>query len=213
MSKLYVIGDSFATNYNVDSKCWPELLAEQLDMTLENRAYPAVCNTYIYEQTVSIKPKPTDIIIVGWTHPTRKSFEFNPSNSTHMNLEQQKIMRYSKFFRSNRGSYTTINKLKKGMYQVSNGVQFFDRYFKDYHSEYENRLIFQAYRDSITLKYPQAVHYYFSEESVDSQPGFYILDYVLEHKLYISQEDYHLSSVGHEKIAIEMFKKLNIQYA
>ena len=70
MSKLYVIGDSFATNYNVDSKCWPELLAEQLDMTLENRAYPAVCNTYIYEQTVSIKPKPTDIIIFGWTHPT-----------------------------------------------------------------------------------------------------------------------------------------------
>ena len=212
MSKLYVIGDSFATNYNIDSKCWPELLAERLDMPLVNKSYPAVCNTYIYEQTMTIKPKPTDIIIVGWTHPARKSFEFNPSNPVHMNLEADEIMRYSKFFRS-KGSSTPIGKLKKGMYQVSKGIQYFDRYFKDYHSEYENRLNFQAYRDSITLKYPQAVHYYFSEESVDSDTGFYILDYTLKNKLYLSETDYHPSPEGHEKIAIEMYKKLNIQYA
>ena len=79
--------------------------------------------------------------------------------------------------------------------------QFYDKWFEDYYSEYEQNVNFQSYYDSVKLTAPCSyVPVYFSKQSVEKisiDPTLFYLDFVIDNECNISDDDYHLNEIGH----------------
>ena len=83
MLKILIIGDSFAADWSVkynDYKGWPELLAEQYEVT--NIAQAGVCEYKIYKQLLSVKNlNDYDWVIVSHTGSFRVNTLKHPIHS------------------------------------------------------------------------------------------------------------------------------------
>jgi hypothetical protein len=81
-------------------------------------------------------------------------------------------------------------------------VEFYDSWFNNYYSEYEQRCNFEAYMDSVVLKVPcQYLPFYFSKESVDQivrQNDNFMLEFIVENKVALSKTDQHMNATGHQ---------------
>ena len=81
---IYTFGDSYTWGWNffVDadlkdkrqSLTWPSVLANKLNQPLTDLSYPASSNWKIARQLQSLPLTKDDIVLIGWTAPTR--FEF-----------------------------------------------------------------------------------------------------------------------------------------
>lgn len=81
---IYTFGDSYTWGWNFfvhselkekrQSLTWPSIVANKLNKPLTDLSYPASSNWKIARQLQSIPLTKDDIVLIGWTSPTR--FEF-----------------------------------------------------------------------------------------------------------------------------------------
>jgi lysophospholipase L1-like esterase len=220
---LWIFGDSNGTGYNLapGEMYWGDVLSQSLKFDLIiNLARPAVDNFFIYQAILQECQKiaKDDVVIVGWSHPNRKTFLLDRNSNDHLNLIPNSFVyeshgrEFFKFDGTARGNaISTALKLSPR----DSGFEFFDNWFKHYYNEFEQKTQFQSFIDSINLRLPNTIHFFFSKESVtdiqisDPDP-FCVLDFAMENKLYISKDDYHLNVQGHKQLANAMLNKINL---
>lgn len=204
---LWIFGDSLSYPTNINLKqSWPSLLASKLNCDLQNFAVPGADNFYIYHcyKSALNKIKSTDIVIIGWSHPSRKSFELNRSNLNHMAQLDCSLV-YSnndrEFIRSNNPGSDTILKWST-LSPSKKGNKFYDTWFDDYYSDYEQRCHLESYQHSAEKTCPATLlTFYFSHESIAnlSLNGFgTMLEFIKENNFALSGNDAHLNIDGHK---------------
>lgn len=218
--KLWIFGHSACLPYDIDPESgWPELLRQQFDCEYENFAAEGADNLYIYHTIVQNYRDidPGDIVIVGWSHPNRKSFVLDRQCAAHQSALENPVLVFSsqpEFFRSQ--SIISDNQTKWSLMKPKQkGYPFFDTWYDNYFNDYECRLNFQSYQHSakLLLSKTLTLSFYFSQESVDTvMPcDFYWLDFIIEQKVAISSENMHPNAQGHAMIADLFFKQLSLQ--
>ena len=108
MTNLWVFGHSLCLPFNLSklSTGWAEQLAEKNNLVLLNYAQPGADNFFIYSSFLNNRSniKHDDIVIIGWSHYSRKSFVLDRSNKNQTNLLDSSLLYNSngiEFIRSN----------------------------------------------------------------------------------------------------------------
>ena len=210
MAKLWVFGDSHATAWGLpdDSLSWPHLLSDRLGLELEDHARVSADNGLIYCAIMHAADQidhHRDRVIIAWSHPNRISFEFDPHNPRHQAAADQSLI-YDiadrRFFRSNGPKRMIGFQTMRKLAPCDSGIEFYDRWYRDYFSEYQQRLSFQAYHDSVNMRLPHSIKFYFSRNSIenirvnDTEPRC-MLDFVIDNQLYLDPEDLHPNAQAH----------------
>ena len=206
--KLWVFGDSNSLPFNLEDsgQGWPALLSQRLGADLQLNAWPAVDNFFIYQAIRNrwSKISPTDRVVVGWSHTSRKMFRYDGKNPQHKNAKNHAIYYEddSRGYMRSRGPSTDTLEKYRNLAPRDSGVDFFDAWFRDYYNEYEHQINLQSYIDSVNIRLPQTVNFFFSRASTagmdlgDPNP-LCMLDFILDNRYYISEEDCHANATGH----------------
>lgn len=121
-SKLLIAGDSFAADWLLDIQGWPNLLANDYDVT---NIAQAGCSEYkIYKQLCSVNLSKFDHIIVSHTSPYRIYVKENP---VHIN---NPVHRNSCFI------YSDVKE-----HELSCVTEFFEKYFDIEYAEHIHNLL------------------------------------------------------------------------
>ena len=223
MKNIWVFGHSICLPFNLKNKKlgWDNIISNKLNIPVKNYAGESSDNFFIYSTICDhIKSfKKNDIIIVGWSHPSRKTFIYDNSN-----YKQKKALDNSLLLKTKHNTYIRSGSPKKAesfhkwfsMKPRSKGIEYYDNWFKDYYNIQEQRINFQSYLYATThlLKNNFYFPFYFSKESVididishKNNIGF-ILDFIKKNKVYISENDAHLNENGHTLWANKILKKI-----
>ena len=218
--KLWVFGDSNSLPFNLEhsGQGWPALLAQRLDADLQLNAWPAVDNFFIYQSIRNHwhEISPNDHVVVGWSHTSRKMFRYDKENPRHENAKNYAIY-YEDSGRSyvrSRGPSTDTLEKYRNLSPRDSGVEFFDTWFRDYYNEYEHQINLQSYVDSVNIRLPQTVNFFFSRASTagmdlgDPNP-LCMLDFVLDNRYYISEQDCHSNAQGHREWADLLYQRIS----
>lgn len=219
INKIWVFGHSFCLPFNLEDNdnSWVGKLANRLGLSFENFSEPGADNLFIYHayRTILKRIRSEDIVIIGWSHPSRKSFVLDQENPRHTEVSQKGLLYECgshKFFRSNNptsyGSNNWLNfKPKK------KGLLFYDDWFNNYYSEYEQKLNFQSYIDSVVQTCPGIyLPFYFNQESVsginthDTDPKF-MVEFIKENNIKLNKTDMHMNNKGHDLWSEVMHQK------
>ncbi len=217
--KLWIFGHSMCLPFDMPDETlgWPHLLSKKLGIKYTNLAQNASDNFFIYSCYNYHKNQiqPDDIVVIGWSHPSRKTFVLDRSNPTHHeNLHKGLIYRVGdvELIRSLNPVQDSMAKWLN-MIPRNRGNKFYDTWFTDYYSEFEQSTNFRAYLDSVRLTCAGLyVPFYFNRESVkdlDVQGAGYYLDFTLENKVYISEQNVHLNELGHRQWSEVLLKYIN----
>lgn len=204
---IWIFGHSLCLPFDLEDsrQGWPHRLGQALAATVQNHAEPAADNFYIYSSYQEALPQiaPQDLVIVGWSHPSRKSFVLDTTNTKQLQAaERGMIYRVGsrQLFRSQNALQASVNDWSN-LRPKSQGNEFFDTWFDSYYSDFEQRTNFRAYRHSLAQTCPaRLIEFYFSQESVapDQVTGAgFALDWIIEHQAYISPNNCHFSALGH----------------
>lgn len=95
---LYCFGDSFTYGYNFDrvereQLVWPYLLSQKLNTKYKNLSIPGCSNWSIARRLMSLNIKPTDTVVIGWTHASRIEFGVNKKYLKTKNIYQENSKR------------------------------------------------------------------------------------------------------------------------
>lgn len=204
--KLWVFGPSMCRAHNVEEEQgWPFLLSAKLGTTYENFAEVAADNFFIYSCYLECKKyiEPNDVVVIGWSHPSRKSFVYDESNPLHHSVLDKSLVYVQpkrKFIRSLNPINDTLLKWSN-FFPTAKGNKFYDTWFENYYSEYEQECSLQSYYDSVKLTcVGQYVPFFFNKESVaniDVVGAGFMLDFISENQVAISDNDMHLNVNGH----------------
>jgi hypothetical protein len=219
--KIWIFGDSLCLPYQLNKHAigWPEIIAEELCGELKNFAVPAADNFYIYQCYLSNQAsiQPEDVVIVGWSHPSRKSFVYDPHNPNHAQCLSSSFMwniNDIAIIRSRNPLNDTIDKWSDFRPQNTSN-HFYDIWFRDYYSLVEQKTslcgYFHAIKSTCRGTY---VPFFFSHDSVhglDLQGAGHTLDFILENKCFISDQDAHFNSHGHTLWAQHLLNYLKLQ--
>jgi hypothetical protein len=219
--KIWVFGDSLCLPYKLSKNAlsWPEILAQELCGELKNFAVPAADNFYIYQCYLSNKAfiEPEDVVIVGWSHPSRKSFVYDPDNPNHEQSLARSFMwniNAVKIIRSRNPPNDTVDKWCNFRPQYTSN-HFYDVWFRDYYSLIEQKTTLYGYFHAVKGTCPGThVPFFFSHDSVhdlDLEGAGYTLDFLLENKCFISDKDAHFSPHGHILWAQHLLDYLKLQ--
>jgi hypothetical protein len=205
--KLWIFGHSVCLPYNLEplQAGWPQLLGIELGYKVFNFAQPAADNFYIYASYQQNKHliQPQDKVVVGWSHPSRKSFVLDRKNPNHKSVLDKSLiypLQKCELIRSNNSKPPAFGHWSQ-LSPANTGKQFYDTWFMDYYSKYEQMLNLQSYYDSV--KYTcagQYIPFFFSKESVKdlNMTGVgYILEFIRDNQVAISDTNMHLSAQGH----------------
>lgn len=209
MSKLWVFGHSFCLPFNLpnENHCWVDILANNLAISYVNLAQPGADNLFIYHtyrETLSTIGN-DDIVIIGWSHPCRKTFILDRDNPSHTSICDQGLLYKTntyEFFRSNNPTNKNLNNWLN-FKPRDQGTEYYDVWFKNYYNIHEQRLNFQSYLDSVQLTCPcKYVPFFFSRESVDgiNMPlthAGYMTEFIVDQKLTLNTHDTHINEQGH----------------
>jgi hypothetical protein len=205
--RLWVFGDSLSLPYHLDSESfgWPSIVATNLNCEITNFAKPAADNFYIYSsyQYALSNIRPNDIVVIGWSHPSRKSFVFDETNLMHTSLLEDSYVYETdiKFIRSKNPLTDAVSKWAK-LSPVAMNKPFYDKWFRDYYSVAEQQTNLIAYYSSVAATCPgQYIPFFFSKESINgldvvSQAGT-MLEFVISNDCCISEQDAHPNATGH----------------
>ena len=83
---IWIFGDSHSTAHKINvNQSWPFLLGVYYNAPVKNFARSAVDNFYIYKSIIQNLDtiQKNDKVIIGWSHPTRKTFVYNNYNEKH----------------------------------------------------------------------------------------------------------------------------------
>ena len=221
-NKLWIFGSSLCLPYGLDdSKAgWDTHLAEKLNATPVNFARAGADNLFIFASILdNLKDiSDNDTVIVGWSHPSRKTFVIEHEISPELS-EQSEYFEASgkKFFRNKGRTNNDFNSTFKKLFSMkpkNSGIEFFDRWFSDYYNEHEQKLNFQSYLLSIDKLLANFVYvpFYFTKNSVDgifkAPEHLCQIDFVYAHKLQINGLDAHMNKEGHKLWAEKMYKEI-----
>ena len=217
-NKLWVFGTSHCLAHNIIGDSWADIVSQQLNFELVNLAQPATDNFFIYhcylENLSNINKD--DIVIVGWSHYSRKSFVLDKTNIKQQQVLADSIIYKTKHLELIRGISPpgSINKFLK-LQPKNLGREYYDVWFDNYYSEHEQKCNQQSYMDSVELTCPaKYVPFFFSKESTDNlrlpNHAGYIVDFIAENNVMISSNDGHLNHHGHELWAKHIFKYIDI---
>lgn len=205
-TKLWIFGPSMCQAHGVSEEhAWPNLLADKLNAECKNHAENAADNFFIYSCYAENKKyiNSNDIVIIGWAHPSRKSFVFDETNPFHREVLDKSLVYTQlkhKFMRSSNPVNDSFAKWTE-VFSKSKGNKFYDNWFNNYYSEYEQNINWQSYQDSVRLTVPcRYIPFYFSKESVShisTESTLFYLEFALENKCNISKNDYHFNEHGH----------------
>jgi hypothetical protein len=205
--RLWIFGDSLSLPYHLEqeSSGWPAIVANTLDCEIVNFAKPAADNFYIYSSYQHALPNinNNDIVVVGWSHPSRKSFVFDETNPLHIiALNDSYVYETNiKFIRSKNHLNDTTSKWEK-LSPVAMNKPFYDKWFLDYYSVAEQQTNLFAYYTSVSATCPgQYIPFFFSKESiigldVMNHAGT-MLEFILSNNCCISLHDAHPNAHGH----------------
>lgn len=203
--KLWIFGHSACQPYMLgdDSRFWGRQLAKRLTCDqIINRAQAASDNLYIYHTILQEHRaiSQDDFVVVGWSHPSRKTFVMEKKLSADLENHCMIYPGRPAFFRS---AYRGNNNQQKWavMTPSNKGVAFFDQWFETYFSRTEADINFQAYIDSARgLIAGRYLPFYFSQESISNLlvSGFCWLDWIIENRCWMSESDLHPDMTGHD---------------
>ena len=213
--RLWIFGQSMSLPYLVqEHESWPALMASQLGCKYTNFAKAAADNFFIYHSFLENYKKiaSDDLTIIGWSHPSRKSFVFDPENPIHVSVAK-KGLTYQTETKTLFRSFNPVASRWQSMKPKHRNVEFYDQWFNNYYSDYEQRCNFQSYLDSVLLRVPsQYLPFYFSQESVnqiDQQNDNFMLEFIIKNQVSISKTDQHLNVVGHQLWANYLLTQIN----
>ena len=213
--RLWIFGQSMSLPHLVqEQQSWPAIVAKQLRCNYTNFAQHAADNFFIYHSFLENYKKiaKDDLIIIGWSHPSRKSFVFDPENPIHI-LAATKGLTYQTETKTLFRSFNPVASRWQSMKPKNRNVEFYDQWFNNYYSDYEQRCNFQSYLDSVSLKAPsQYLSFYFSQESVnqiDRQNDNFMLEFIIKNQVLISNTNQHLNVVGHQLWANYLLTQIN----
>lgn len=217
---VWVYGDSNSLGFNLDpgQLAWPDIVAKHMHVALVNRAKPGVDNFFIYQSWLSDLDSmaPDDWVIMGWSHYSRKMFLCQKNNPAQQNVMCHSIQHvdHGMTFMRSRGPATDEPAKYLDLAPKDTGLEYFDHWFRNYYHAYEHQINLQSYIDSVEMRSPQLVQFYFSRASLqnlrtsDRQP-LCMLDFLLDNKLNISDSDCHASVQGHAAWARSILERIN----
>jgi hypothetical protein len=219
--KIWIFGDSLCLPYNLGTKAtgWPEIIAQDLCGELKNFAVPAADNFYIYQCYLSNQAsiQSEDVVIVGWSHPSRKSFVYDPGNPNHEQCLARSFMwniKELKIIRSRNPVNDTADKWSDFRPQHTSN-HFYDVWFRDYYSLVEQKTALCAYFHAVkSTCIGTHVPFFFSHDSVHDlnlQGAGYTLDFILENECFINDQDAHFNLHGHALWAQHLLDYLRLQ--
>lgn len=218
---LWIFGDSLSLPYNLTdaNDGWPTILSDWLGAECKNFAKPAVDNFFIYQSYTDVEKHVTsnDIVIIGWTHPNRKMFELDRSNPNHkeaLRIGDNYVYESGgrEYMRGKNENIYTVKKWQS-LLPTRRNNPFYDTWFENYFSSHEHLCNLKSYHDSVTLTCPSRyLSFFFSKESVGdlqlTNCGF-MLEFIMESGLSISEQDCHLNSAGHQAWASHLLAHIN----
>lgn len=199
---------------------WDRILSHKLRVDVKNLAQAGADNLFIFYSILQSakKIKPNDVVIVGWSHPSRKSFILNKTQSKKLkNSSIVYDMHRHRFFRS-RGHPT--HSLKDTMHKWLNmkpkqsGIEYYDTWFRDYFNIEEQKINFQSYIWSVgkILDGTVYVPFYFSADSIQGIKNVSkkncVTEFVRANRVAISKTNAHMNSKGHKLWAEKMYKEI-----
>jgi len=203
---LWIFGPSMCRAHSVqEEQGWPFKLANKIKCSYKNFAEVAADNFFIYSSYLENKKhiSSNDIVVIGWSHPSRKSFVFDDTNSAHRKILDKSLV-YEQPNRKFIRSYNPINDSFfkwANLFPKSSGNEFYDTWFKNYYSDYEQECNLQSYYDSVKLTCKgQYIPFFFNKQSIvniDVTGIGFMLEFVTENQVYISENDMHLNPTGH----------------
>lgn len=213
--KLWIFGDSLSLPYNItqESNGWPSILSAKLNCQYVSFAKPAVDNFYIYSCYLHALPNigHNDIVVVGWTHPSRKSFVFDETNPVHVSaLNDSYVFEAgNKFIRSKNVLNDTLSKWEK-LLPLPRNKPFYDQWFQNYYSLAEQKTNLFSYYSSVLATCPgHYISFFFSKESIEcldiKHHAGTMLEFIKHNNCSISPQDAHLNESGHSMWADHMF--------
>ena len=214
--KLWIFGDSLSLPYHIDSKGWSEIVADHLGYDHCNFSQPAADNFFIYSSYLHALPNISkeDVIVIGWSHPSRKSFVLDRNNPEHVKTLENSLLYKTdiEFIRSKNPLNDTLSKWQI-LSPAPKNKPFYDTWYKDYYSSVEQRSNLFAYYSSVRATCPGFyVPFFFSLESIQGlaidQHAGTMLEFLFANQCYISQEDAHLNQIGHQLWADNIIAKL-----
>lgn len=205
---VWVFGDSLSSRHGLKDteRSWSEILADRLGTDCVNFARSAADNLYIYhcylDRLAHIQSN--DIVIAGWSHPSRKSFVFDENNSQHISSLPRSFVYDNtdiKFIRSRNPPTDTTSKWLNFKPEFK-GNPYYDAWFRDYYSETEQKINLIAYYNAVKSTCPGVyVPFFFSKQSIEgldiSRAGCAV-DFIIDNDCAISKEDAHFNSRGHQ---------------
>jgi lysophospholipase L1-like esterase len=216
---LWVFGDSLSLPFDLDNdhQGWPSLLGNRLGADVKNFAASAADNFFIYSCYLENKKyiQSQDLCVVGWSHPSRKSFVFDQNNTKHVDAigtGHVYTTPTQKFFRNKNFKNITKNYWVPQSKPVPSGKEFYDTWFENYYSEYEQMYNLQSYHDSVKYTCPaKCIAFFLSKESVAGltlNSSNFALDFIIERQLNISNTNLHFNSAGHVAWADHLYNQL-----
>ena len=215
--KLWIFGSSMCLPWKLDNpnQGWPALLADHLGITeIHNFSAEAVDNFFIYQSVLKrlTEITPDDFLIVGWSHPNRKTFVLDRDNPKHLAALKTSLHYVdggTEIMRSNLPTPDSISKFNF-LKPIESGLEFYDTWFKHYFNEYEQRINFQAFYDSVRLRAPCLyIPIHFTKESltdIETLNTICYVDFVNQHQVQLSDNDYHLNVFGHKLFAQQLLQ-------
>jgi|694.fasta_scaffold92709_4 hypothetical protein len=216
---LWIFGDSLSLPYDLNhpNQGWPSLLSNKLGTELKNFAEIAADNFFIYCCYLENKKhiKSDDLVVIGWSHPSRKSFVLDRNNFNHNNVINTSHVYATptqEFIRNKNSKNIANNHWLPYLTPVPSGKEFYDTWFKNYYSEYEQTRNLQSFYDSV--KYTctsQCIMFFFNQESttgITITETNFALDFITKHQLNINDTNMHFNQRGHQAWADYLYKKI-----
>ena len=211
MKTLWVFGHSGCLPYELKEAApgWTEVLAEKNKLNLVNFSELGADNFFIYSSFCNNKSfiKENDVVIIGWSHYSRKSFVLDRKNKNQINILDTSYLytvNGTEFIRSKNVPNGDASKWLS-MKPFSRGIEYYDIWFDDYYSAHEQKCNFQSYVDSVLYTCPgKYIPFFFSQESVhgvdiskNNHAGF-MTEFIVDNQFQLSEKDMHLNEIGHQ---------------
>jgi len=202
---IWVFGDSLSMPYHLNDgqKGWPEILSLHLNAGVKSFAKPAADNLYIYHCYKSVVQDiaENDIVIVGWSHPSRKSFVYDDKNPNHIDSIPHSFLYESKNTKFIRSRNPLDDRLDKwiSLSPKEKNKPFYDTWFRDYYSEVEQQTNLESYHYAVDKTCPGTyVPFFFSKDGVeDLKTVGHALEFIISNNCAISKKDAHFNAEGH----------------
>ena len=224
-STLWIFGHSVCLPFNLESPDdgWDILLSKKLDYNLVNLARPATDNFFIYQCYLQNKSKikKQDTVLISWSHYSRKSFVLDRTNQQQLDVLDQSLIYKTNNYEFIRGVNKSVNDSNKwlAMIPVSRGVKYYDTWFENYYSAYEQKCNFQSYFDSVISSCGATyLPFFLSEESildidVSAVPNAgSVVEFILKNNVMISDNDIHFNVAGHGLWAEHLYNILKHEH-